>query len=230
MNAPALVVLLDVDNTLLDNDLVRSRLEAELAGVLGREHSARFWEIYEQVRAETDRVDFPETIERFGPACPDEGCVGRVSAVLYDFPFREYLYPDSLAAIRHVASFATPVILSDGDQLFQRYKIRHAGLEDAVAGNVLVYVHKEQELPDMRKRFPASHYAMVDDKPRIHAAMKAEMGEHLTAIMVCQGTYAHDPSHHDFPEADLTIEGIGGLLALNAERLTSPHGHGREVG
>ncbi len=214
-----LVVLLDVDNTLLDNDLVRSRLEGELTGVLGREHAARFWAIYEEVRAETDFVNFPETIQRFGAECQDTACVSGVSAILYNFPFRQCLYADSIRAVRHVAAFATPVILSDGDQLFQRYKIRAAGLEEAVVGNVLVYVHKEQNTDEIRDRFPASHYVMVDDKARIHYAMKAAMGDQITTVMVCQGSYAEDPAHHDYSEADITIEGIDGLLAMTPQRL-----------
>ena len=229
MGPTDLVVLLDVDNTLLDNDLILTALENDLADVLGAEHSERFWAIYEQVRAEFDFVNFPTAIERFARECPDTACVGKVSAVLYDFAFRGFLYPESLAAVQHVASIATPVILSDGDQLFQRYKIRASGLEEAVSGNVLVYVHKQQEIRDVRRRFPASHYAMVDDKPRIHAAMKAAMGEQLTAVMVCQGKYAHDPSHHDFPDADITIEGIAGLLALTADQLANPRAQREEV-
>lgn len=225
MGTVDLVVLLDVDNTLLDNDLVRVRLEEALADALGPQHSARFWELYEEVREETDLVNFPVTVERFGRECTDAACVSAVSAILYEFPFREAVYPRSFDAIRHVASFATPVILSDGDQFFQRHKIRVTGIEEAASGNVLVYVHKEQEIEDIRARFPASHYAMVDDKPRIHAAMKATMGDALTAVMVCQGKYAHDPSHHDFPEADLTIEGIDGLLELTAEQLARPYSH-----
>lgn len=214
-----LVVLLDVDNTLLDNDLLRVRLDAALTGALGEDDTQRFWEVYEQVREELDFVNLPETIERFGRECLDAGGVGRVSAAVYDLPFAELVYPESLAAIRHVGSFATPVILSDGDQLFQRRKIRVAGLEEAVAGNVLIYVHKEQEIDDIRRRFPASHYVMVDDKPRIQAAMKAAMGGDLTSVMVCQGKYAHDPSHHDYPEPDITIDGIGGLRALSRDEL-----------
>lgn len=217
-----LVVLFDVDNTLLDNDLVRSRLEHALSAVLPEEHAARFWEIYEQVRTETDLVNFPETLERFGRECPSAACVSKASAVLYDFAFRECVYPESMKAVRHVASFATPVILSDGDQLFQRHKIRAAGLEEAVRGNVLVYVHKEQNTDDVQNRFPAQHYVIVDDKARIHAAMKASMGQKVTTVMVCQGKYAHDPAHHDYPEADITIEGIAGLLALTAEQMAKP--------
>ena len=216
-----LVVLVDVDNTLLDNDLIRSRLGEALADVLGEAHAGRFWEIYEAVREESDFVDFPHTIERFGRECPDTGCVGRVSAVLYDFPFREFVYPQSLAVLRHLSSFATSVILSDGDQFFQRYKIRVAGLEEAVAGNVLVYVHKEQEIADIKRRFPAWHYVMVDDKPRIHAAMKTALGLELTTVMVCQGQYANEPAHDDFPDADITLDSIGDLLTLGAVELTS---------
>ena len=219
MNSDRLVVLLDVDNTLLDNGLVRERLEGRIAEALGKQQAARFWELYEVVREELDFVSFPETMERFGRECTDARCVNRLSTLLYDFPFAQLVYPESLSSIAHVSSFALPVILSDGDQLFQRYKIRSAGLEDAVAGNVLVYVHKEQEIADITVRFPADHYIMVDDKPRIHAAMKAAFGERLTAVMVCQGKYAHDPRHRDFPEADLIIEGIGGLAALTAEDL-----------
>ena len=216
-----LVVLLDVDNTLVDNDLIRARLERDLCGVLGDEHAARFWEIYGRVWDEAGVINFPKAIERFGSECPDAKCVGRVSAVVYDFPYRECLYPDSLQVVEHVASFATAVLLSDGDQLFQRYKIRAAGLEEAVDGNVLVYAHKERNTGDIQKRFPAAHYAMVDDKPRIHAAMKEAMGRLITTVMVYQGKYAHDPARHNFPETDISIDSIGGLLALTGERLVA---------
>ncbi|MBI2911400.1 MAG: hypothetical protein HYY05_04600 [Chloroflexi bacterium] len=81
------VVLLDVDNTLLDNDLVRADLERDLAGVLGGPDAARFWEVYEEVRAQTDLVNFPETLERFARECADPVCVSRISAHLYEFPF-----------------------------------------------------------------------------------------------------------------------------------------------
>lgn len=229
MGVRDLVVLFDVDNTLLDNDLLRARLQRDLEGVLGEDDGARFWEIYEEVRADTDVVDLPRTIERFARECPDAASIGKVAAVVWDFPFADHLYREGLEAIRHVSSFATPVILSDGDQLFQRYKIRMAGLEEAVGGNVLVYVHKEEEVEDIRRRFPAEHYVVIDDKPGILAAMKTAMGEQLTTVMVCQGKYANDPSHHDLPEPDITIEDIGELLAMTADQLRNPRMKRKEV-
>jgi hypothetical protein len=214
-----LVVLLDVDNTLLDNDLVLARLHRELEGVLPEHLAGRFWQVYEQVRAETDLVDFPRAMELFGHVCPESGCVREVHAVLYRFPFRECLYPDSLKVVRHVASFATPVILSDGDQFFQRHKIRETGLEQAVGGRVLIYVHKEENTGDIQRRYPAEHYALVDDKPRIHVAMKRQMGAKLTAVMVMQGKYAHQIHQRDRRAIDITIGGISELLTMTARDL-----------
>ncbi len=219
-----LIVLLDADNTLLDNELVFARLEERLSGLLGAERSARFWEIYEQVRSEFDFVNFPAAVERFGRECANNAVEGDVMAALYSFAFRDCVFEQSWPVVRHVQSFATPVIVSDGDQLFQRYKIRAAGLEEAVDGNVLIYVHKERETSDIRERFPAEHYVMVDDKVRILAAMKEAMGESLTTVMVCQGRYAHDPDHHNYPDPDITIEGIGGFLGLGAGQLQGASG------
>ena len=214
-----LVFLLDVDNTLLDNDQVRARLEAAVAEAVGRERAGRFWEIYEAVREELDFVNFPETVERFSAECDEIACLGRLSSILYGFPFAECLYPGALPAIEHVKSLGLPVILSDGDQLFQRYKIRTAGLEAAVEGRVLVYVHKEQRSDEIRRRYPASHYVLVDDKARILEAMKSVLGEVLTTVMVCQGKYAADPASRQYPAADLTLDSIGDLAALTAGQL-----------
>ncbi len=216
-----LVALLDVDNTLLDNDLVLKRLHREMAGVLPEGLANRFWQIYQQVRAETDLVDFPRTIERFGRVCPNPDCMGEVHSILYNFSFRECLFPDSLKVIEHLSSFATPIILSDGDQFFQRYKIRASGLEEAVGGRVLIYVHKEENVDDLRRNYPATHYVLVDDKPRIHVAMKQEMSAELTTVMVMQGKYARELSDEDRPFLDVIIAGIGELMHMTARDLTA---------
>lgn len=214
-----LVVLLDVDNTLLDNDSLRARLEDGLVEVLGEESAGRFWEKYEEVRLAKDMVDLPETIERFLSDCPGAPDAKRVRAAVYDFPFKDFVYPESLQVLRHISSFAKPVILSDGDQMYQRHKIREAGLEAAVGGDVLVYVHKEEEFDDVRARFPAEHYAMVDDKIRIHAALKDAQGDLVTTVMVRQGRYARDLPRNSSPDPDIMIDSIGDLLRLDAGQL-----------
>ena len=215
-----LVVLLDVDNTLLDNDRVRVELQTAVEGAAGAPRAQRFWELYEEVRAELDHVSFPDMLDRFGRECDDAACVGRLSELLYQFPFADCLYPGALDAVAQLRRTALPAILSDGDQLFQRHKIRSAGLEEAVEGRVLVYVHKEQETDDIRRRYPARHYAVVDDKPRIHAALKARLGEAITTVQVSQGHYARDAESEAHPPADITIDAIAELAGLSAEQLS----------
>ncbi len=219
-----MVFLVDVDNTLLDNDRVRVELERTVADIIGPSRMSQFFDLYEQVREEMEFVNFPETLERFSRVCDDVGCIGGLSHTLYSFQFAECVYPDALVALEHLRSLGRPVILSDGDQLFQRHKIRTAGLEAAVDGRVLVYVHKEQETDDIRERYPARHYVMLDDKPRIHAALKPILGGMITTVQVRQGKYALEPDREYRPEPDLTIETIGDAVGLTTEQLMAAAG------
>lgn len=212
-----MVVMFDVDNTLLDNDLVRTQLAQDLLVQLGKQQAARFWELYEEVREETQLVDFPETIHRFALDFPESG--DKLESLINGFPFPRFVYPESLRVLRHVASYARPIVVSDGDEVFQRHKIRVTGIEDAVEGNVLIFVHKEQHLADIEQRFPAQHYVMVDDKPRIQAAVKSALGDRVTTVMVCQGKYANDPDQRSEPEPDITIGSIADLLVLTPDQL-----------
>jgi FMN phosphatase YigB (HAD superfamily) len=214
-----LVILLDVDNTLLDSDLALERLRRQIAGVLDAERSARFWEFYEQVRSDTERVSLPETVERFAAEFPDPDRAAEISAIIAEFPYHECVYPESLRVIEHVSSFGLPVIVSDGDQLFQRYKIRAAGLEAAVGGNVLIFAHKERHIDEIERRFPSRHYAAVDDKEHVLAAMKSVLGPRITTLMVRQGKYALAPRQHDVREPDITLETIGCLIETTADEL-----------
>ncbi len=214
-----IVVLFDADNTLLDNDRVRELLGLALDAALGTSAAERFWELYEQIRDESGIVDFPRAIARFRAECPENGAARRLEYLIFGFPFADVVYDASFAAIKQADGFARTVILSDGDQCFQRHKIRAAGIERSVDGHVLVFDHKELRLPELMKLYPANHYVMVDDKNRIHAGLKKQLGDRITTVMVCQGKYAHDPSHHDFPGTDITIDGIEGFLGLDAPAL-----------
>jgi FMN phosphatase YigB (HAD superfamily) len=213
------VFLFDVDNTLLDNDRVKALIDAGIRSALDARHSERFWALYEQVRADRDLVDLPETLERFGRECEDAASLGPLAEVIYRFDFAELLYPGALEALAHAGALGLTVILSDGDTLFQRHKIRTAGLEAAVDGRVLVYAHKERELDDIRARYPAVHYVLVDDKPRIHVAMKAALGAGVTTVLVEQGKYARDAEGGAVPEPDLRLASIAGFAELSAEAL-----------
>src|SRR4029077_19426741 len=136
-----------------------------------------------------------------------------MSSFLVDYPFADQLYPGALDALKRLANWGPTVILSDGDVVFQPRKVERAGLADAVDGRVLIYIHKEEALDDVERRYPAEHYVLVDDKLRILTAVKQFWGERVTTIFVRQGSYANDSKVVGaFPAADMTIERIADLL------------------
>jgi FMN phosphatase YigB (HAD superfamily) len=215
MSTPDLRVLFDVDNTLLDNDAFAADLDRCLQLHLGDGGRARYWQVYEALRAQYGYVDYLGTLQRLRDEGFDTAALSDVAGRLLDYPFEERRYPDALAAVAHVAALAPVAILSDGDIVFQPRKIRRSGLEQAFTGQVLVCVHKERQVGELKERFPARHYALVDDKPALLARMKARLGSELTTIWVRQGHYARDTDLTQLhPAPDHAIDGIAQLREL----------------
>lgn len=213
LSANEVVFLLDVDNTLLDNDRFGADLRARLAQDFGRAECERYWAIYAELRDKLGYADYLGALQQFRAGSDDGPALLQMSAFLLDYPFSKRLYPLALEAIAHTRRLGLPVILSDGDIVFQPRKIQRCGLWDAVDGQVLVYVHKERTLDAMQRRFPAAHYVMVDDKPQVLAAMKRGLGTKLTTVFVRQGHYAAESVNAAIdPAPDLSIERIGDLL------------------
>ncbi len=208
-----LVFLFDVDNTLLDNDRVTDDLKRHLESQVGPERSARYWEIFEQLRNEIGYADYLGALQRYRIEHPRDPGLLTVSHFLLNYPFATRLYPDSLDAVDHVKQWGKAVVLSDGDVVFQPHKVECSGISEAVAGNVLIYIHKEQELDDVECRFPAEHYVLIDDKLRILTAVKKIWEEKVTTVFPKQGHYAHDPQVlATLPPADISVDRIGDLL------------------
>jgi FMN phosphatase YigB (HAD superfamily) len=215
-----LVVLFDVDNTLLDNDQVTADLREHLDVEVGPERAQRYWAIFEQLRTELGYADYLGALQRYRGEYPHELHLLAVSKFLINYPFKTRLYPNALEVIRHVRRWGTPAILSDGDVVFQPRKVNCSGLWKAVNGHVMIYVHKELELADVEERYPAQHYVLVDDKLRILAAVKKLWGGGVTTVFVRQGHYALDPKVVSaYPAADRSIESIGELLKFDANWL-----------
>ena len=210
------VFLFDVDNTLLDNDRVTADLRNHLEQEVGHERQERYWSIFEELRSEVGYADYLGALQRYRANYPRDLHVLTVSHFLLDYPFEERLFFNALEVIKGVKQHAVPVILSDGDVVFQPHKIRRSGLYDAFAGAVLIYVHKELELQDVAQRYPADHYILVDDKVRILAAVKDVWGERVTTVFVKQGHYAHDTEAiKSYRSADHTIDSIAELVKLD---------------
>ncbi len=207
-----LVFLLDVDNTLLDNDVIEQDLRRHLDAAFGATCEAQYWRIFEQLRSELGYADYLGALQRYRLEHTHDPRILTISLFLLDYPFAERLYAGAIEVIDRLRHHGTVVIVSDGDVVFQPRKIERSGLWNAVTGNVLIYIHKEQMLDDIAQRYPARHYVMVDDKLRIHSAIKQSWGERVTTVFVRQGHYALDRSVvARYPAADRTVERIADL-------------------
>ena len=213
MATSQIVVLLDVDNTLLDNDRIVADLMRHLEQVVGDDRQKRYWTIFDELRIELGYADYLGALQRYRVEHPRDTHLLGVSSFLVNYPFANRLFPRSLDVVDHCKQWGPAVILSDGDVVFQPRKVERSGLFEAVDRNVLIYVHKELELEDVSRRYPAEHYILVDDKLRILTAVKQVWAARVTTVFPRQGHYAHDPevlAKH--PKADITLEQIGDLL------------------
>lgn len=222
------VFLLDVDNTLLDNDSIVVDLRGHLEREFGAASAGRYWSIFEQLRSQLGYADYLGALQRYRgdtelDGGPDAQRLLLMSRFLIDYPFADRLYAGALATVAHLGRLGRTVILSDGDVVFQPRKVQRSGLWEAVGGRVLICVHKEQTLAMVQRHYPARHYVMVDDKLRILAAMKDAWHQRLTTVFVRQGHYAFDPAIvARYPPADIAVDSVGELAAFDMATLLDP--------
>jgi FMN phosphatase YigB (HAD superfamily) len=222
-DAAPLVFLLDVDNTLLDNDRVHADLGQHIEAEFGADAAKTYWGIYEDLRVKLGYADYLGAIQRFRLECDDEVRAQGLAAHLLNYPFAERLYPGALDAVAHLSRLGTCVVLSDGDVVLQPRKIEAAGIAAAVHGRVLIYIHKERMLDDVARRFPARHYVMVEDKLRVLDGMQRQWRERLTGVFVRQGHYANDPAERkEYPPAQIELAAIHDLCGMDAKAFLSP--------
>ena len=220
--AQRIVFLLDVDNTLLDNDRVAADLRRHLDRAVGHACQRQYWVIFEGLRAELGYADYLGALQRYRIEHPHDHNLLSISSYLVNYPFANRLYPNSLDVVERCNEWGIAVILSDGDVVFQPRKVERSGLFEATQGNVLIFVHKEKQLKEVERRFPADHYVLVDDKIRILTAVKQAWRGRVTTVFPRQGHYASDPTIlAAFPEADITLDRIGDLLKYDLYALVS---------
>ena len=217
-NARRLVFLLDVDNTLLDNDHIAKDLRDHLEKVFGHEVCEQYWSIFERLRRELGYADFLGALQRCRLELPREPRLLSMSSWLVDYPFANRLFPNALDVIAHLQTMGPAVILSDGDAVFQPRKVERSGLWTEVQERVLIYIHKEEMLDDVAHHYPADHYIFVDDKIRLLTAVKEIWKDRVTTVFPKQGHYAQDPAIvNAYPPADITVSRIGDLLDYRFE-------------
>ena len=219
------VFLLDVDNTLLDNDRIADDLRAHLAGQFGAA-GERYWAHFEALRKELGYADYLGALQRYRADLEENGEAAHrllsVSQFLIDYPFADRLYPGALDVLEKLARTGPTVILSDGDAVFQPRKVQRSGIWKAVDGRVLIFVHKEEMLDTVEREYPARRYVLIDDKERILDAVKKIWGEKLVSVFPRQGHYAHDPENAGkYRKPDVTVEKIGDLLEMDIGALAA---------
>jgi hypothetical protein len=214
------VFLIDVDNTLLDNDRVAADLRRYLIREVGEDRADDYWGYFEELRTELGYADYLGALQRYRINHPRDSHLLAMSSFLVNYPFANRIYPAALDVLDHLGRFGSTVILSDGDVVFQPRKIERSGLLDAVERRVLIYIHKELELDDVEARHPARHYVLVDDKVRILAAVKAAWHDRVTTVFPRQGHYAHAADVGSYPTPDVAVERIGDLLQYDLAALT----------
>ena len=213
MTPSPIVFLVDANNTSLDNDHIQSDLKRHLEREFGVACRDRYWAILEELFTDLGYRDYLGALQRYRVEHPQDIHLLSMSSFLVDYPFANRLYPGSLDVLERFRSWGRTVILSDGDVVFQPRKVERSGIFEAVEGNVLIYIHKEEALDDVERRYPAEHYVLVDDKPHILTTVKKAWNSHVTTVFPRQGQYAHDRNLiAQCPSADLTVERIGDLL------------------
>jgi len=224
MTESPIVFLVDVDNTLLDNDRIQNDLKRHLEREFGAACRDRYWAILEELFANLGYRDYLGALQRYRVEHPQDIHLLSMSSFLVDYPFANRLYPESLDVLERFRSWGQTVILSDGDVVFQPRKVERSGISEAVEGEVLIYIHKEEALEDVERRYPAHHYVMVDDKLRILAAVKKAWGSRVTTVFPRQGQFGRDQKiTAAYPPADLTIERIGDLLKFELSDFPLAH-------
>ena len=209
------VFLFDVDNTLLDNDGVIADLDRHLGQEFGAATRGRYWEIFETIRQELGYADYLGALERYRLEALHDPRLLRMSSWLVDYPFAHRLYPGALEVVQRIAQWSPTVILSDGDAVFQPRKVERSGLWSAFGGRVLIYVHKEAELDDVERLYPAKRYVLIDDKLRILTEVKKIWGDRVTTVFPRQGHYAVDPKVlSSYPPAEIQVDRISDLLGI----------------
>jgi FMN phosphatase YigB (HAD superfamily) len=217
-----IVFLVDVDNTLLDNDHIQADIKGHLAREYGPACRDRYWAILEDLWTELGYRDYLGALQRYRVEHPQDMGLLSMSSFLVDYPFADRLYPEALNVLAQFRRWGPTVLLTDGDVVFQPRKVERSGLSEAVGSQVLIYIHKELALDDIAIRYPARHYVLVDDKPRILAAVKEEWGQRVTTVFPRQGQYAHDAKAlASFNVPDVTVDRIGNLLAYDLATLVA---------
>ena len=213
MVAAPVVFLVDVDNTLLDNDGFQDDLKAHIEQTSGAAAKDRYWAIQEHLFHTLGYRDYLGAFQQYRLERMGDAAAIWLSLFVVNYPYAKQLYPRALDVVAALKALGPTVALTDGDAVFQPRKLERSGLAEAFGDRVMICVHKDQEIAAVEQRYPADHYVVVDDKIRLLTAFKQAWGDRVTTVFPRQGQFAFDAAVLAAnPPADITVERVGDLL------------------
>jgi hypothetical protein len=84
---------------------------------------------------------------------------------------------------------------------------------------VLIFLHKEDHVEDIRRWYPAERYIAIDDKAPLLALLRRRFGEVLTTIWVRQGHYAQVSEADETAQPDYSVATIMDVRAVIEQEL-----------
>ena len=213
MEAEPLLFLVDVDNTLLDNDRFQNELKAHIEQISGSAARDQYWVIQEHLFKTLGYRDYLGAFQQYRLERPQDTDALKLSLFVIDFPYNTLLYPGALDLVAALRRLGPTVALTDGDAVFQPRKMQLSGLDEALSGHVMICVHKDKEVPEIERRYPAHRYVVIDDKIRLLTAFKKIWGDRVTTVFPRQGQFGLDQAViAENPPADVTVDRIAELL------------------
>ena len=209
--------LLDVDNTLLDNDRVTADLMRYLEREVGAERQQRYWAIFEELRTELGYADYLGALQRYRDRAPARpASCSRLSSFLVNYPFANRLFPDSLDVIEHLAQWGPTV-----DPLGRRRRLSAAqgrALGPFRGGRAARPHLHPQGARARRRRAPLPGRSLRAGRRQAPHPDGGQEGLGCSASRPSfprQGHYAHDPKVATYPRPDITIERIGDVIGYD---------------
>lgn len=204
--------LIDVDNTLIDNDLIKTEIWDALVSILGLVEAKHFWRHHDLYRKKTHIVDFPAIIQEYCNELDSAKCDTRVRSIFDTIDFMHALYPSALEVLDHLQSFGLVYVFTEGDAYYQKRKIIQSGICNHLkdTSHILLYEYKLDHIIELSQTFQDTHIVYIDDKDtNLQTAKK--LLPHITTVVVCQGHYASEKCTMDH-QADLVVGSVNELL------------------
>jgi hypothetical protein len=216
-----LVFFVDVDDTLLASSEAKKCEIRLMQEAVGKRIAQAYWDKYELVRQQTGFVNQRESLALLINEIPEAAQFQTVlEEVIFAFRHEDYRFSNAIATLRELRQLGRVIIVSDGDYDYQMAKIERCGLLSEVDGIQITH-DKTVEFGRLRREYPADLYFMIDDKPKVHQAFKAEYGAQATTILMLIGKYAEEAELNGCPAADFAIKDIGQVRQCVRQRLAA---------